>query len=822
MSLLCFIILIFSAVGYGKSKLRQNNSTDAFIYLQVFNLVIGFDRAFEKAENEQNKLLYKEYFQRTAKLTDEQNQILKAIAYSFMQSFPSTRPEEKLNLILRYKNDLRKSFGVYEFRKFDSYVKEKIGRNLEVSRSGDLLTIGGSNITIVGSGNELYIQGYAVTFAFSLNAQQVENCAVSATLTGQGVNLSGSDTDPTCADHNPMVTLNARVYVPNTQYCINANHTRGMVTQTTGTCSTAPNPSRVKSITYELIATDDLQIDANPNAGGGLRIFPDKKTPNETTDRRKIRVRAKYYQTTPDIRIYFRNFDVDDPSANSAPIDDEPTPNAGNDNNGNVDGTTATKAGKFLIPQSPNPNPDDCQPFANGVSCLTDSNGDATVEFMVTMQPGDNFTVAASDNENYLNGLTLNTDGINLKDTDNVQIPVTRTAENGCNNISVIACRTDMLTVWRRLHIEVDSMGNVGNSNQMTVTVNGAVTIPRSGVGGPGIGTVNISDTLLPDVYSFGRLVVGNRSLIVQSNAANSLTVVNTTERNINISNGANLTLYDDDDYNADDSPLYSGNISSESYLVDGDAGEAIVQLPDSFKYLSTDDGNYPDGKPKNVYASAYIKPEYNWAQNVANYNQTNLTFELNVEFGINNSTLINVVNRDRNSTNDERDDFWIAYVLTGYQGPVLNDFDGLNSTGTANETALQGAAPNIFLVGSEIPSCDCYQSSNCPAGGIVCNLPNGTPKLPRGALGSIIFQEVNQDLKRYFAVFQSPARPFDDIELTIPHEIGHQFGLLGDQKRSIFKIMDYSDYLNNVVNDVAFHQEHINIMRRRIKSPGQ
>ena len=63
------------------------------------------------------------------------------------------------------------------------------------------------------------------------------------------------------------------------------------------------------------------------------------------------------------------------------------------------------------------------------------------------------------------------------------------------------------------------------------------------------------------------------------------------------------------------------------------------MQLPDSFKYLSAEDGNYLDGKPKNLYASAYIMPEYSW-QNVANYNQTNLQFELNVEDGTNNATL--------------------------------------------------------------------------------------------------------------------------------------------------------------------------------------
>lgn len=254
---------------------------------------------------------------------------------------------------------------------------------------------------------------------------------------------------------------------------------------------------------------------------------------------------------------------------------------------------------------------------------------------------------------------------------------------------------------------------------------------------------------------------------------------------------------------------------------MDGDYVESIDRLPDSFKYLSAADGNYPDGKPKNLYASAYIMPEYNWAGN-SNYNQVNLQFELNVEDGLNNATLINVLDRNRNSKNDERDDFWIGYILIGYQGPLLADFDGLNPSGNANEDARLGVGATQFTIGSEIPECDCFNSTNCPSGGTACIL-NGMPKIPKGAFGSLIFQEVQQDLKKYFIAPPSPVTPrtIEDIKLTIPHELGHQFGLLGDQIRTTFKIMDYSDYVGNVVNDEAFHPEHINIMRRRVKSPG-
>lgn len=285
-------------------------------------------------------------------------------------------------------------------------------------------------------------------------------------MSGPGVSLSGSGV---CGPFDPSVSvmLVSPTYQPNSQYCIDGEHAAvAGGTATTRECiTTAGGPPRVTGLDYEQIQTDDLSIDANPNVGGGLRIFPDKKIPAETVDRRRIRVKAQHSQTTAGARIYFRNFDVDDPSADVAPIDtnDTATVKLGNDNNGNVDGTTATRAGQFVVPPAGQPNPYNCQTFSNasasGVSCETDASGTAKVDFIVTQQPGDNFEVVADPDETYVSSLIPDADVINLKDATNIQTPVTTTASNGCANSTVTACRADMLTVWRRLHIEVDSMG---------------------------------------------------------------------------------------------------------------------------------------------------------------------------------------------------------------------------------------------------------------------------------------------------------------------------------------------------------------------------
>lgn len=311
------------------------------------------------------------------------------------------------------------------------------------------------------------LTGGATTTYYTLTTTD-SPCSVSATMTGPGVNESGSNSN--CSGTNPSVTLTSQTYQVGGTYCIAATHSFPQNSCATNVCVDIPGP-KISSLTFEQILTDDLPIDVNPNVGAGLRIFPDKKLPTETVDRRRIRVKAQYSTATAGVRIYFRNFDVDDPSANTAPIDVELTRNAGNDNNGNIDGTTATRAGLLIIPSAGQPNPYSCQAFSNsnasGVSCLTDANGVAIVDFQTTMQPGDNFSVVAGPDETYVSGLALAGNGVDLNDTNNNEIPAT-SATNECSAAMNRACRTDMLTVWRRLHLEIDSMGNVGSDNRVT------------------------------------------------------------------------------------------------------------------------------------------------------------------------------------------------------------------------------------------------------------------------------------------------------------------------------------------------------------------
>lgn len=146
--------------------------------------------------------------------------------------------------------------------------------------------------------------------------------------------------------------------------------------------------------------------------------------------------------------IYFKSFDLDDPSTDAAPVDSNGS--AGNDNRGGAG--TAQQYG-ILSPVGGNGT-------TNSASATTDANGVASADLTVTMQPGDNFMVAASHDSKYLGGLTV--DRITLKDSGGLVVGAATTK----------AKASPMLTVWRRVHVEVDSMGVVTGNNVTGVIQN--------------------------------------------------------------------------------------------------------------------------------------------------------------------------------------------------------------------------------------------------------------------------------------------------------------------------------------------------------------
>lgn len=511
---------------------------------------------------------------------------------------------------------------------------------------------------------------------------------------------------------------------------------------------TVVDTGKVDWVDFEAI---NSAIDNNPNAGGGKRIFPDKTSPNDTVNRRTVRVKAGTSLGSGK-NVYFRSFDVDDPSTNYT--QDDANQADANDNRG----SDIWRGGELAT---------------NGIS-TTGSDNVATNILTVTKQPGDNFVIVASHDQAYLNGITIGVNG--LRDS------------SGNTLSSDKAKVSPMLTVWRNLHVEVDSMGlSQGNfeggvtygsnyssaANETTLTLGQPTPPPYcdpvTGVCDP---------PLLPVLANLekNRFENGRLKLTDGANAPRFYRVVRNEGSQVTISGALGfpyvdqmgVTVWDDDDYN-----------SNDGTNPDGDTDEDIAALNSTFSIMQ-----YSDNVAQNVYAAAFVRPKYDSA-GVASYNSSSVVFQNNVALVEND--VVAQINAGRGAVN-ESDDFWVVYVQLDYQPDVRFDGDP--------DTELLNA---IYGLTYQNPSTD------------VTDSVTGSASVPKGSNASLVFLESTKDVDRKYA-YNYGAR-------VVPHEVGHQFGLKGDVAGAW--LMGYQGP-SNPTEPLDIHPLHRNIIRWRIKSPGQ
>jgi hypothetical protein len=357
---------------------------------------------------------------------------------------------------------------------------------------------------------------------------------------------------------------------------------------------------RVNSVEWEVIASP---LDANPNAGGGLRIFPEKTTPTDTTDRTTVMVKvtlsAEYSKP-----VYLKVFDVDDPSSNNLVLD--------KDGPGGIDNKGTT----------PNLSSIDGTSTAD---LTTGSDGVVRIIFHVSKQPGDNFRATGTCLMPDRDGLTVN--GVGVKDASGQPLPTD------------VAKITPLLTIWRRLHIEVDSMGPVqGNFVEGTIT--------RAHSTNKGTTVLTLLDPL-EDYRRFetGRITIEDVGAFpIERSRAGTVTVQGVIAQD---PAGKHFTLVDDDDFNDnDDEP-------------DGDEGEDLT-APDRSWVQESDD------RAANVFAPAYIKPTYD-------LNDQNL--QPKVPFA-RNADITDFWDYFDNRRYVGNKNYWVAYLLGAYQYLTSNDGD--------------------------------------------------------------------------------------------------------------------------------------------------
>ncbi|HEV2851348.1 MAG TPA: hypothetical protein VHC97_00940 [Thermoanaerobaculia bacterium] len=404
-------------------------------------------------------------------------------------------------------------------------------------------------------------------------------------------------------------------------------------------CAAPFNPAtaivvKVDSVDWE--ATIDSPLDDNPNTGGGRRIFPEKKFPGDPTpDRERTKVKVKIALSAEHARlVHLKAFDVDDPSTDNTVVD--------KDGPGGIDnrGTTPSIGSVSGI---------------GTASGMTGPDGTAEFTFQVSKQPGDNFRIAGTCIAADRDGLTV--DGVGVKDSSGRPLPT---------NIAKI---TPMLTVWRRLHIEVDSMEPVAG-NVVEGTVTKARPSERKGR------TVVILADAFNDHLRFqpGRITIdGIGSFPVVDTNSSTVTVQGVIAQD---PADRHFVLVDDDDFNDNDVNALDGD-------TEGVIGEDLIEPDRSIVDASDDPG-------RNVFAPAYVKPTYD----LSNPNPK-VPFLLNYPGTRRNPVGIAYNGFDNRGTSPDID-FWTAYLLGAYQGTIDEDGDGGDASTVWGYGDTTGAS--IFL----------------------------------------------------------------------------------------------------------------------------
>jgi hypothetical protein len=188
------------------------------------------------------------------------------------------------------------------------------------------------------------------------------------------------------------------------------------------------------------------RLEANTGVGGGRAALPDARLPGGPFER-SLFVRAELEPSLGDdsnqVTVYFKAVDVDDPSANTGPIDDDSLPPNPIDNrNENMTLTPSNTAGRDL---------------GRGPTR-------AIGLFKVSTQQGNNYRLAASTHQPWLDGI------YNVVPSQTGAI-----IHASGESLTEGAQTSEMLTVWRTLHLEL-SRFDPSPRTQMDLQHNGTWT----------------------------------------------------------------------------------------------------------------------------------------------------------------------------------------------------------------------------------------------------------------------------------------------------------------------------------------------------------
>ena len=568
---------------------------------------------------------------------------------------------------------------------------------------------------------------------------------------------------------------------------------------------------------------DGDALDNDPNWPGGLapnasRVFPDARAVGgivEPDARDRVDVEVSLTVAPPgELKLYLRSFDVDDPTAGTNVVDDE---SMADDNRG----ATPAQAGQFAGE-------------SGGVLELgfPENVKTANCEFQTTMQPGDNFRIAANGDKDFLatlanNDVTQNTGGGEADRNANKQRLV-------CTNITGTVAEqeirladnyaSDVLTVWRFLHVEVDSMAAPPTTGAEMNTVDGTLTaiVGNGTVAQRAFLNINLNTGLTPQDPSAnlstmtgnGRFengwikigsgtgtpgetqtidLLGNGddyarkdggidvpvlvSKTGQADVSGKVIAWSGTTFTLSVSTGALSTNYNGGTLNV---AGIAATVSAVS--TNGGINTVTVTTAPAIPFILHDDDvdsrlsfTLPSTMMNFAFGGAYHAPLYDGGNSVSN-NQSGTNSSVAFRRNATGAQLDSIA--QRGSATSESDYFWIVYVCSAWQYNTDSDDDPQSEGG---------------------------------AGG-VCLADVNNNSVAQGGNASWVFVETCNDR----LIKDVPPADAGLIERDVVHEIGHQMGLdhLSDT------ILNSSQQA--VPLQVGFGAVHLHLLRSRMKSPGE
>lgn len=440
---------------------------------------------------------------------------------------------------------------------------------------------------------------------------------------------------------------------------------------------------------------------------GGVRVFPGKRIlgMNKTEDKPRDKVSVKVTLTVKPIypiKLYFKSFDVDDPTLEDSYIsgmDDEST---AEDNIGFVEVNGKNLKAGYLKDQRK----------SDDILKVDFIDKTKKLSFQVSKQPGDNFRVVGSFDEKFLKSLKNDDSELNVNHDNNDKQRVVNKSIFEANPKDPIKSEirlpdnyaTKTLTVWRFAYAEVDKMGPIGKDVLLSKVASYEPNVPEAGqtkifiedniikkLKADGITEATLGPTHtnvgMKNAFKEGEFKLSGQSFKILENSA--------SEDGYIFSGGADYVVIDG--LLPDNTTGYEGKICG-------------LKFDDEAKWGFKAGDPMPDLNPdecvlERIYRRAYMLIDFK----TMNSDKINPNKETQFKRNTNADDFGEIKSNYQfdNKSLAQNQDFWCFYINTCYAGATAEDGDPDDSTiPGAWENAITGIADdeklgvNIFMEG--------------------------------------------------------------------------------------------------------------------------